>query len=179
VLRLYKKQGDALRYWEAWVDEAAGTLTVHEGTVGEAGQTRTLPLPPDEEDPDMALAQLAEPLVDAGYDEPDPEAMAPLVLQYPLEERGSAHDFEMRHTVEELLTEHLGWTGNGEVEGAETRPGRMNVFCRVMDPEVAVRTLVEALEGEDLLEGAVLALVPEEGTPRVLWPREHAAPFRP
>jgi len=175
VLRLYKKEGDILRYWEAWVHEE--TLTVHWGTVGEMGEQRETPLPTGE-DPDMAIAQAAEPLVDQGYDEPDPDAMTPLVVQYALRGKGTGHDFEKRHAVEEALTDALGWTGNGEVEGGETRPGRMNIFCRVMDPEVALRTITEALDAEDLLEGASIALVREGEEPRVLWPEGHSRPFR-
>lgn len=175
MLKLYKKEGDALRYWEAWVHE--GKLTVHQGIVGEMGEDKETPLPADE-DPDMAIAQAAEPLVDAGYDEPDLDAMAPLVIQYALQGKGTGQDFERRHAVEELLTDVLGWTGNGEVEGGETQPGRMNVFCRVMDPEVAVRTIAEALDEEDLVEGALIALVPEGGEPRVLWPPGHSGSFR-
>jgi hypothetical protein len=175
VLKLYKKEGDTLRYWVAWVHE--GKLTVHSGIVGESGEEKETPVPADE-DPDMAIAQAAEPLVDAGYDEPYPENLVPLVVQYALKGKGSGHDFEKRHSVEELLTNVLGWTGNGEVEGGETQPGRMNVFCHVMEPEVAVRTLVEALDEDDLLEGAVIAVVPEGEEPRVLWPQGHPGPFR-
>ncbi len=175
MLRLYKKEGDTLRYWEAWVHE--GKLTVHSGIVGEMGEEKETPVPADE-DPDMVIAQAAESLVDAGYDEPDPEAMAPLVIQYALQGKGSGHDFEKRHAVEELLTSVLGWTGNGEVEGGETQPGRMNVFCHVMDVDVAVRTIVEALDEEDLVDGALIALVREGEEPRVLWPEGHSGPFR-
>ncbi|WP_224246273.1 hypothetical protein [Hyalangium gracile] len=175
MLRLYKKEGDTLRYWEAWVDEAG--LSVHWGAVGEMGEHKTTPVPPDE-DPDMAIAQAAEPLVDQGYDEPEPDSLIPLVVQYTLEGKGTGHDFEKRNAVEELLTDILGWTGNGEVEGAETQAGRMNIFCRVMDPQVAMRTLVEALEEEGYLEGAVMALVPEGQEPRVLWPQGGAGTFR-
>ncbi|MFY0562942.1 hypothetical protein ACN28E_03775 [Archangium lansingense] len=175
MLRLYKKEGDTLRYWEAWVNE--DTLTVHQGVVGEMGEQKDSPVPADE-DPDMVIAQAAEPLVDQGYDEPDPEAMTPLVIQYPLQGKGTGHDFEKRHSVEEVLTDVLGWTGNGEVEGGETQPGRMNVFCRVMDPDIAVRTFLEVLDDEDLLQGAVIALVQEGEEPRVLWPEDHSGPFR-
>ncbi len=175
MLKLYKKEGDTLRYWEAWVHE--DTLTVHWGTVGETGEEKEQRIPADE-DPDMAIAQAAEPLVDQGYDEPDLDAMVPLVIQYALKGKGTGHDFEKRHAVEELLTDVLGWTGNGEVEGGETQPGRMNVFCRVMDLEVAVRTIAEALDEEDQLEGAVIALVREGEEPRVLWPEGHSGSFR-
>jgi predicted DNA-binding WGR domain protein len=175
VLRLYKKEGGTLRYWEAWVDEAG--LSVHWGTVGEMGEHKTVPVPADE-DPDMAVAQAAEPLVDEGYDEPDPELMIPLVIQYPLEGKGTGHDFERRNAVEELATDILGWTGNGEVEGGETEAGRMNVFCRVMDPQIAAGTLLEALEEEGYLEGALIALVPEGKAPQVLWPEDGSGTFR-
>ena len=175
MLRLYKKEGDTLRYWEAWVHE--DTLTVHQGVVGEMGEQKDTPAPADE-DPDMVIAQAAEPLVDQGYDEPDPEAMVPLVVQYALQGKGSGQDFQKRHSVEEVLTDVLGWTGNGEVEGGETQPGRMNVFCRVMDPDIAMRTLLEVLDDEELLEGAVIALVREGEEPRVLWPQDHSGPFR-
>lgn len=175
MLRLYKKEGDTLRYWEAWVDE--GGLSVHWGPVGEMGEHKTTPVPADE-DPDMAIAQAAEPLVDQGYDEPDPDSMAPLVIQYALTGKGTGHDFEKRNAVEELLTDILGWTGNGEVEGGETQEGRMNVFCRVMDPQVAVRTLIEALDEEEFLEGAVIALAPEGEQPQVLWPQDWSGTFR-
>jgi predicted DNA-binding WGR domain protein len=175
VLKLYKKDGDTLRYWEAWVHE--DKLTVHWGVVGEQGEEKHLPLPADE-DPDMALAQAAEPLVDQGYDEPEPDMMTPLVIQYPLQGKGTGQDFSKRNDVEELVTSMLGWTGNGEVEGAETQPGRMNVFCWVLEPEIAVRTLLEALDEDDLLEGAVIAVVHEDAPPRVLWPEEYSGPFR-
>ena len=82
------------------------------------------------------------------------------------------------HSVEEVLTDALGWTGNGEVEGGETQPGRMNVFCRVMDPDIALRTFLEVLDDEELLEGAFIALVREGEEPRVLWPQDYPGPFR-
>jgi predicted DNA-binding WGR domain protein len=177
VLKLYKKEGDALHYWEAWVHE--GELTVHWGKVGEQGQTRTQPLPPDEEDPDLLLASEAADLVDQGYEEPEPDVFVPLVLQYPLEGTGSAQDLALRDAVDELCTDILGWTGNGEVEGGEMKLGRMNLYLLVMDADVAVRRLVEALDEEDMLEGAVFAVVPENGTPRVLWPQGHTGTFQP
>lgn len=176
MLRLYKKEGKALRYWEAWVHDTE--FTVHWGTVGEMGESRTQPLPSDE-DPDMVVASEAADWVDQGYDEPDVEAMVPLVIQYPLEGKGTAHDYERRDACEELCTDILGWTGNGEVEGGETKPGRMNVFLHVMDADIAVSTLVEALEEEDLLEGAVIATAREEEPPQVLWPKEHKGLFQP
>ncbi|RKH36063.1 hypothetical protein, partial [Corallococcus llansteffanensis] len=108
--------------------------------------------------------------VDAGYDEPEPDAMAVLLVEYAVKGKGSGHDFEQRNAVEELLTDALGWTGNGEVEGGETEEGRMRVHCRVMDPETAARTVVEALDAEELLEGAQVLVARGDEKPRVVHP---------
>lgn len=167
MLKLYKKEGSSLQYWEAWVHE--GTLTVHWGTVGQVGEEKSQPVPP-EEDPDMAIAEAAGPLVDAGYDEPDPDTLATLVVQYAVEGKGTGHDLEKRMAVEELLTDALGWTGNGEVEGGELREGQLRVHCRVMDPDAGVRTVVEALDSEDLLEGATVLLAAGDEEPKAVWP---------
>lgn len=167
VLKLYKKEGDSLRYWEAWVHE--GVLTVHQGQVGQVGEERQQPVPADE-DPDMAIAEAAGPLVDEGYDEPDPDAMHTLLVQYVVEGKGSGHDLEKRVAVEELLTDALGWTGNGEVEGGELREQRLSVHCRVMDPDAGVRTVVEALDSEDLLEGASVLVASGDEEPKAVWP---------
>jgi len=173
VLKLYKKEGDTLHYWEAWVHE--GRLTVHHGIVGQVGEEREQPVPPDE-DPDMAIAEAAGPLVDQGYDEPDPDAMVTLIVQYPVEGQGSGHDLEKRVAVEELLTDALGWTGNGEVEGGELREQRLRVHCRVMDPDAGVRTAVQALDSEDLLEDATVLLAQGDEEPRAVWPPLPPAP---
>ncbi|XXF79937.1 hypothetical protein P2318_09365 [Myxococcaceae bacterium GXIMD 01537] len=170
MLRLYKKDGNTLRYWEAWVHE--GELTVHWGTVGEMGEQRSQPVPPDE-DPDLFAATVATDQVDQGYEEAEPDALVSLFIQYPLKGKGTGHDFERRNAVEDVVTDILGWTGNGEVEGGETKPGRMNVYFRALDVDVAVRAVVEALDEEDLLEGAIIGVAPEEQPLQVLWPEGH------
>ncbi|MCP3139860.1 hypothetical protein [Pyxidicoccus xibeiensis] len=173
MLKLYKKEGDSLHYWEAWVHE--GKLTVHWGIVGQPGEDREQPVPPDE-DPDMAVAEAAGPLVDQGYDEPEPDAMTALIVQYTVEGKGSGHDLEKRVAVEELLTDMLGWTGNGEVEGGELREGLLRVHCRVMEPNAAVRTVVESLDSEDLLEGASILLAEGDEEPEAVWPPQDSKP---
>ena len=167
MLKLYKKEDDGLHYWEAWVHE--GVLTVHRGRVGQVGEELQQPVPPDE-DPDMAIAEAAGPLVDAGYDEPEPDAMHTLIVQYDVQGKGSGHDLEKRVAVEELLTDALGWTGNGEVEGGELKEQRLRVHCLVMDPDAGVRNVVEALESEDLLEGASILLAHGDEEPKAVWP---------
>ncbi|MBJ6763636.1 hypothetical protein JGU66_22940 [Myxococcaceae bacterium JPH2] len=167
MLKLYKKDGDTLHYWEAW--EHDGELTVHWGAVGQMGEHKKLPIPPGE-DVDMLIAQEAESLVDAGYDEPEPDAQLALIVEYAVQGKGTGHDFEKRKAVEELLSDMLGWTGNGEVEGGETITGKMRVYCLVMDVDIATRTVVEALDSEEFLEGATLLVAKGDEEPRLAWP---------
>ncbi|MCE9670962.1 hypothetical protein LY474_24440 [Myxococcus stipitatus] len=167
MLKLYKKEGGSLRYWEAWVHERV--LTLHWGTVGEVGEQKELPLPPEEEDPELALAEAAGPFVEEGYDEPDPDAMHSLVVQYAVQGQGTGHDLEKRVAVEELLTDALGWTGNGEVEGGELRDGLLRVHCRVMDVDAAVRAVEVALDSEDLIDGATAWVARDDEAPRLVW----------
>lgn len=38
MIKMLKKQNDALHYWEVWYDEDEKTFTVHYGQVGERGE---------------------------------------------------------------------------------------------------------------------------------------------
>nr|WP_217439525.1 hypothetical protein [Myxococcus sp. CA056] len=167
VLKLYKKEGDSLRFWEVWVHE--GVVTTHWGTVGEVGEQKDTPLPP-EEDPDFAIADAAGPLIEQDYDEPELDAMATLIVQYPIEGKGTGHDVEKRVAVEELLTDALGWTGNGEVEGGELRDGFLRVHCQVMHADAAVRTVLQALDSEDMVDDVSVLVAKGDEEPRVIWP---------
>ncbi len=168
LLKLYKKEGDRLRYWEAWVHE--GVLTTHWGFVGEVGEQKDVPLPP-EEDPDFAIADVAGPLIEEGYDEVEPDSLSTLIVQYPIEGKGTGHDVEKRVAVEELLTDALGWTGNGEVEGGELREGHLRVYCLVMDEKAGVYTVLEALDSEDLADDVSVLVARGDEEPRVAWPQ--------
>jgi hypothetical protein len=99
------------------------------------------------------------------------------MVQYATRSWGSSEDLSKRHRVEDLLNECLGWTGNGHCDGGQIGSGAIEVFSFVIDPIVAVSTIVEALRRRDLLEGAVISTESEAGT-IVLWPKDDQGGWR-
>jgi hypothetical protein len=76
-----------------------------------------------------------------------------LVLQWPMKTlTGNAHNRGMRDRATALLNEHLGWLGLGHVDGFDmgktSNPKEefaLNIFCLVVDEEIAVQSIVETL----------------------------------
>ena len=74
-------------------------------------------------------------------------------------------DERLRETSENLLNETLGWTGLGIVDGWEVGPsldgsGRsvLNLYCIVVDGNMAVQTILRALQNEMDRSGLKIAV---------------------
>ena len=64
---------------------------------------------------------------------------------------GDEADLEKCHTVEHILNNRLGWTGNGHCDGGDIGSGTINVFSCVVDPYIAKETIVAGLNENNLL----------------------------
>jgi hypothetical protein len=174
MVKLYRRGGQAVEYWEAW-DEANGFVTVHWGKLGQTGQSKSMRVPPGEP-AEAFIAALAQPRRGEGYAEIDLEDHAQLVVQYRTEGWGSTDDLDRRHKVEGVLNECLGWTGNGHCDGGDIGSGSINVFSFVVDPHLARDAIVAALRDPRLLDGAVIAVARADNF-EVLWPPDHPGDF--
>jgi hypothetical protein len=85
---------------------------------------------------------------------------------------GTARDLDHRIEIEHILNESLGWTGLGHCEGGDIGSGNMNIFCVVVDPEVAVLHIVKELRTKGRLEGA-LVIITSHSEDKVVWPEDH------
>jgi hypothetical protein len=173
MLKLYKRGRTGVRYWEAW--KTPGMVVVHEGRLGERGKTRFL-LPAERQRPERLIAEAATKPQAKGYAEVPLEEHYQVVVQYRLKTWGSPEDLNKGHKVEELFNECLGWTGNGRCDGNDIGSGTMNVFSYVIDPELAVETMVAALRQHRLLKGAFVA-VREGEDYRVVYPTRFRGEF--
>ncbi len=153
MLKLYKRGRTGVRYWEAW--KIPGMVVVHEGKLGERGQTRYL-IPDDDQTPEQLIQAVAQKPRAKGYAEIPIEDQYQVVVQYRLKTWGSPEDLDKGHEVEALFNECLGWTGNGRCDGNDIGSGTLNIFSIVVDPDIAAATLVEALRTKRLLKGAVV-----------------------
>jgi predicted DNA-binding WGR domain protein len=169
VLKLYKADGGGiLHYWEAW-DEQMG-ITVHWGIVGNEGTTTKLSFSPDDNAAEIIRREAAA-VRERGYQEIADEELKQIVIEYHILEMGTTEDLERRYRVENLMNDRLGWTGLGHCDGGDIGSGTMNVFCFVVDSDKGTARIVEELKSHDLLAGARLILLSEEGG-QLLFPLE-------
>ncbi|PSL41011.1 hypothetical protein B0H99_103145 [Planomicrobium soli] len=158
MIKLIKEINSTLAYWEVWND--GKLLTIHSGFVGETGDTEELKLKMFERS-EKVMDKLAEEKLAEGYDYLDEDELIELVLQYPYEEQHMEKALEKRHQVEDLVNNCLGWTGNGACDGGDIGSGTTNIFNYVIDVEKALKTILEELTEENLLENVKIAFLDE------------------
>jgi hypothetical protein len=148
-MKLYRRTVDGLSYWEVWSSDQ--TITFHWGRVGERGQTRRVEVGPNQSEEPVIGEAVAE-MRAMGF-APLPSALLrEVVVQFLLDEEdigSEAENLEFLRGLKCLLDDCLGWTGNGRCTGGDMGTKELdslNLFCQVVDPEVAVATLAAELE---------------------------------
>ena len=169
MLKLYKRDGNRVQYWEAWNHD--NIIVVHRGIVGTRGESVRKRLRRGR-DAETLVAELALEPRGQGYRELDRDEHTTFVVHYRCDGWGSAEDLEKRYLVEDAMNECLGWTGNGHCDGGDIGSGSINVFCFVVDPHLAVRAAIEDFRQRELLEGAVMAYRRREDDFTVIWPED-------
>jgi hypothetical protein len=152
--KLYKSLDGVLHYLETWNRE--GVAVIHSGRVGDRGTTRELRPEPGEN----AEAVMSRELAGGerqGYSPIKAEDHASVVVQYSVEDWETDEALGLRHTVEEILNDALGWSGNGHCDGGDISRKTINVWCKVVDLESAKQTIISALQYNGLRENVVLA----------------------
>ncbi len=147
LVKLYKKDGDSLRYWETW--EHGGTNTIHWGQVGEEGDADTLKTTKSARD--KVRAQMVERKAE-GYAPFPEDKMAVLLVEYKVDGFGTPADQEKRGRLEDLLNNVLGWTGLGFCDGGSTGSGTMETASYVVDFAIAKKVVEEELEGTEFAD---------------------------
>lgn len=159
MVKLYKKSDSATYYFEIWVNEDK-TLTIHQGKLGEVGETENLDTKNNDLSTDVLLAKYISEQKEAGYEEVND--LTEFIVQYSYKKDAvEAELIEKRDYVESLFNNCLGWTGNGHCDGGDIRSATMNIFCYVVDKNIAIHTILEVLEEEDLLDNLKIAYADE------------------
>ena len=159
MVKLYKKSDSATYYFETWVNEDK-TLTTHQGKLGEVGETENLDTKNNDLSTDVLLAKYISKQKEAGYEEVND--LTEFIVQYSYEkDPDKAELIEKRDYLESLFNNCLGWTGNGHCDGGDIGSTTMNIFCYVVDKNIAIHTILEVLEEEDLLDNLKIAYADE------------------
>jgi regulator of RNase E activity RraB len=144
VIKLYKRLTDGrLDYHEAWLDE--GIITEHWGTVGDRGQTQEHELAASDQEFDEgeALERVLSSALEAGFTSIAEEAHHFLIVEYAINDMGTAEDVEKLGRLQTHLDEALGWAGLGHCDGNSIGSGSMEICSLVVDYELAL-PVVEA-----------------------------------
>jgi hypothetical protein len=135
MLKLYRFTDDKKEYWETW-DNNNGTHSVHWGTLGTQGESRTVKSTffktaqaIVQEEIDGVISQDYRPIEDKDH--------ITLLIEYAIEGMGTETDVKKRHRLETRMNETLGWTGLGACDGGSIGSGTMEVCNYVVDFETA------------------------------------------
>ena len=159
MMKLYKQSEGSTRYFEVWINED-NTITIHKGTLGEVGETETIETRKNDLPSNITLAKYVSEQKQIGYEEH--EDLTEFIVQYSYDKDADQAELtEKRDYLESLFNNCLGWTGNGHCDGGDIGLGTMNIFCYVVDKNIAVHTILEVLEEEDLMENLKIAYADE------------------
>ena len=147
MLKLYKNTSSGVEYWETW-DDGNGNHTVHWGSLGTRGKTKTLSAGLFR-DPTKKIQTEVEGLLESGYSQLEIEDHVTLLVEYAVDGFGTSEDLDKRHELEQRLNETLGWTGLGHVDGGSTGSGTMEACCYVVDFEIAKSVIERELKGTE------------------------------
>jgi hypothetical protein len=72
-----------------------------------------------------------------------------MALEFPVSEGwGDTSDLDFRNEIWDYLDRFVFWTGNGSITGGDTGSGTVNLYFETLIPEMAVDTVVNALQGK-------------------------------
>jgi hypothetical protein len=147
MLKLYKKTGNTLHYWETW-EKDDKTAIIHWGIVGEKGQNKAVKGGLFSNFRKTVQKELEAKLKE-GYAAFNEENYAFLELEYKIDGFGTEQDLDKRQRLEEKLDEILAWTGLGHTDGGSIGSGTMEVGCMVVDFDIAKRVIEEYLKNTE------------------------------
>lgn len=175
MIKLYKRVGGELRYWEAW--ESDREITIHWGVVGDRGEDRTVPLKPKQRAATVIKEQSAPQLAD-GFAEVDEDDLDEIIVQYQIVGFGTAEDLDRRVAIENYLNGEIGWLGAGHLDGGDIGSGTINIFLYVVHAGIVGPCVIELLRKGSFLDGATVAVRKSKSEDlRVIWPSDHSGEF--
>ncbi|RYF92224.1 MAG: hypothetical protein EON95_13100 [Caulobacteraceae bacterium] len=142
MVKFHKRQGQALLYWEAWID--GRSVVEHAGVCGERGVVSRHHAEGPDRQADVILAIAAAARTD-GYEAIPEERLATLLVAKEISGSGTRADLERRHALEDYLNTLTGWLGLGHCDGGSSGSGSMEAVCLVVDYAIAAKAIARDL----------------------------------
>lgn len=168
MIRLLKKTSSETLYWQVW--KVNKHVFILSGILGIQGREEELPLGFFESSK-RVMKNLANEKINQGFEYVEPASLIKIAVQYRYEHEDQFYETEEKSLViEDLLDDILHETGNGELYGSEIGDGAGITFCLVVDLELALEAILKVLSSHQLLDGAEIAYLNEEGSYTGLYP---------
>lgn len=149
MIKLIKEVDNDINYLEVSIN--GETITVHNGVVGENGETEEIKLK-FIENTDEVIGNFVEDKLNEGYELLDSEKLIGLYATYPYENHQLEEVLEKRQMIYDLMNDCLGRTGNGYCDQGGIGMGNVDVFNYVIDVKKALKTILEELSNNNLLD---------------------------
>jgi len=143
-LKLYRQTDQGVKYWETW-NTNVKSATIHWGQLGDTGQNKKV-TGFTQKGFQEELNILIDEKLKEGYREIPYEEQYTVAVTFSLESWGTSEDLDRREEIRNILTEHLGWTGNGRCDDGDIGSGEMTLYADVIDPYIAVRTITKEFQ---------------------------------
>jgi hypothetical protein len=131
MLKLYRNIDGVIDYWETW-DNDDKSATVHWGQLGQRGQDKIVKSELFSNFRKKIQKEIDEK-VEQGFGPVDEDEHARLLIEFKVDNMGTAEDVEKRSRLQSRMDETLGWTGLGHCDGGSIGSGTMEVCCFVVD----------------------------------------------
>ena len=165
VVKLYKFSDRLVYYYEIWCD--GDRITFHRGKLGDRGTVEVVNIA-EGENSESVISRATALAISQGYEEVSLEDHTILTIEFSCE-GDESEDLEKRYRVEDLANEVLGWTGNGHCDGGQIGGGSFEVVAYVLDPHIAGKTMIDALNSVGLLKEATISNQGRDGKANILY----------
>lgn len=143
-VKLYKPKGTIFQYWETWKTGDYQAI-IHWGKLGKRGTDIEMTAPSLKKFRTEINRRINKKIKE-GYREIPIEKQYTVAITFKLDNWGSSKDLNRREKLRSIITEELGWTGNGRCDDGEIGSGEMRLFADVIDPYIAVKSILEEFE---------------------------------
>jgi hypothetical protein len=141
-IKLYKTSNDkGVIYWETWNTNEKSAIE-HWGTIGERGTSKKINAL-SIIDLRNKINSLIDQKIGDGYAEIPIEKQFTVTINFKLKTWGTKEDLDRREFIRNIVTENLGWTGNGRCDDGDIGSGEMTLFADVVDPYIAIKSLTK------------------------------------
>lgn len=172
--KLYKKIDNFIHYWEIWDNKEI--ITIHWGKLWEIGSSENIKINLWQK-VDKILKQEIEKAQNNWFKEIDLDQHFQLIIQFKTDsEWWDEKDLDKRNIIEDILNETLWWTGNGYCDWWDIWSGTINLFSFVVDPDIAIKSIIEELKENKIKWDFIIAKQIDEEI-IVLYPENYIEKF--